>query len=130
MSSHLYIVCGRKNTEVRGQSLGVGSRVLECLSSGAMNWVGVGKPGVHVHCQGNQEKAGVQGYMAHVRPDWGEGTLSQKALNLDIVPDSGFQILPPSNHHVQGQQPKPTSASQIAGLKGLTYQASPFNNLY
>lgn len=59
--------------------------------------------------------------MASVRPDWGEGTLSQKALNLDIVPDSGSQILPPSNHHVQGQQPKPTSASQIAGLKGLTY---------
>jgi len=59
-SSQFCRVCGRKKTEVRGHSLGVRSQVLECLSSGAMNQVDVGKPGVDVHQYRTQMKAGLQ----------------------------------------------------------------------
>jgi hypothetical protein len=44
--SHVFAVCGRKKTEVRAQILGVGSQVVECLSSMQINQVGVWKPGV------------------------------------------------------------------------------------
>lgn len=59
-SSPLHTVCGRKKKEVRGHSLGVGSQLLEFLSSGAMNQRDVGKPGVDVHQYRTQMKAGLQ----------------------------------------------------------------------
>lgn len=57
--SHVFTACGRKKTEVRVQSLGVGSQVLECFSSMLINQVGVGKPGVLVHHDRTQEMAEV-----------------------------------------------------------------------
>lgn len=55
--SHVFAVCGRKKTEVRAQSLGVGSQVLECLSSMVINQVGVQKSGGAVYHDRMQEEA-------------------------------------------------------------------------
>ena len=84
-----------KKTEVRAQSLGLGSQVLDCLSSMQINQGGVRKPGV-------LPTRTIQGYRASLMPDWEEEMLSQKELEATvcshIVPDTGFQILPPTNY--------------------------------